>query len=136
MKRLALLLLCLPAFAMAQTETKKVVQMSVVRSVGGIVNTYLTGDDDYIGPMYNRETENLVLKNTSGTTVTVARKRIKEIRFTIETIEVPTAIDAVEADELTAVDQKIYDLSGRVISPSEALTRGIYIKGGKKYVRK
>lgn len=137
MKKLLLLLLCLPTIAMAQTETKKVVQMSVVRTVGQPVNTYLLGDDDFVGPTFNRETNVLTLKNTTGSIFTVTRQRLKEIRFSIETIEVPTAIEEVEADENTTLsvgEQKIYDLSGRVISPCEALTRGIYIKGGKKFI--
>lgn len=111
--------------------------MSVVRTVGQPVNTYLLGDDDFVGPTFNRETNVLTLKNTTGSIFTVTRQRLKEIRFSIETIEVPTAIEEVEADENTTLsvgEQKIYDLSGRVISPSEALTRGIYIKGGKKFI--
>lgn len=136
MKKLALLLLCLPTLAMAQTETKKVIQMSVVRTVGVPVNTYLMEDEGFVGPMYNRDTKNLSLTSTTGSAFTVARTRLKEIRFSIEEIEVPTAIENIEADNNTteALQQPIYDLSGRRISTDEALTRGIYIKGGKKFI--
>lgn len=133
MKKLALLLFLLPAVAMAQTETKRVIQMSVVRTVGQPVNTYLMDSDDFVGPMYNRSAEVLTLTNTTGSTFTVSRKRLKEIRFSIETIEVPTAIANIDTDE-TATEQPIYDLSGRSIPAGEALTRGIYIKGGKKFI--
>lgn len=122
---------------MAQTETKKVLQMSVVRTLGNPVNSYLFYEDDFEGPTYIPETEILTITNTAGTTLGISRKRIKEIRFTATTIEVPTAIEAVEADENTAAEageQRIYDLSGRIISSHESLTRGIYIKGGKKFV--
>lgn len=120
--------------AMAQTETKKVIQMSVVRTVGQPVTTYLLGDDDFVGPTYNRETKVLSLTGTNGTNYTVARQRLKEIRFSIETIEVPTAIEAVNESNLS--EQPIYDLSGRPVTSHESLGRGIYIIGNKKYVKK
>ena len=128
----------LPAVVAAQeTTTQKVLQMSVVRTIGTTTKAYLTSDETCLGPIINMNTDTLSLVNTSGNLTRIAMKRIKEIRFTIETIEIPSAIEAVSvADEPQAGKRRIFNLSGREYATEKDLPRGIYIIGNKKYVKR
>lgn len=128
MKKVFFLLSLLPLMASAQTTKQKVLYMQAVRT-NGSTNARLEGTDGFLGPIYNPETKRLFINGTSRTMNT-----IKEIRFEIREEDVPDGLEEVQASEETA-PVATYDLSGRRVKEQRA-SRGIYIKGGKKIVKK
>lgn len=126
MKRLLLILLLCPVLMHAQ-EQKKVLYMTVTRTVGGALSVPLSEDENWTGPVYDINNASLTIKNS-----TVLKKRIKEIRFDVRT----ETVDAIDAPTLDNETGKVaYDLSGRVVD-LEKLRGGIYIIGNKKYIKR
>ena len=115
-----------PLMTFGQTTKQKVLYMKVVRTAGSI-SAKLEGDEDFIGPVYNLETKRLMINGSSRTLST-----IKEIRFEIKEEEVPDGICDMQNKEEEA---GLYDLSGRKVGEG-SVQRGMYIKGGKKIVKK
>lgn len=131
MKKLFFLLCLLPLSATAQTVKQKVLYMKAVRT-NGSTSARLEGTDDFLGPIFNLETRKFTINGTTRTLNT-----IKEIRFEIQEEELPDGIDAVEEDEdFTTIPaaQPTFDLSGRKVEEQKA-SRGIYIKGGRKFIK-
>ena len=128
MKNLFLALCLMPLAATAQTTKQKVLYMNVVRSNGNI-ETRLMGSEDFVGPIYNPETKRLVINGSSRTLTS-----IKEIRFDIREEEVPDGIiSVVEAEQQES--EATYDLSGRRVD-EQRVQRGIYIRDGRKFIKK
>lgn len=127
MRKLLLLLLLVPAAGWCQT-TRRAVKMTVTRTQGTALAVVLpTQDDEAQGPVYDITAQKLHIKGMS-----VALKRIKEIRFEGVTEEVD-AIQQIQNEELKMKNAPVYDLMGRRLGAWETLGRGIYIIGGKKY---
>lgn len=128
MKNLFLALCLMPLAATAQTTKQKVLYMNVVRTNGNI-ETRLMGSEDFVGPIYNPETKRLVINGSSRTLTS-----IKEIRFDIREEEVPDGIiSVVEAEQQES--EATYDLSGRRVD-EQRVQRGIYIRDGRKFIKK
>ncbi len=125
MKNFLLLLVLLPSLAWA--EDVEVLVMTVSRTSGSAVTAQLWGDDDFVGPILNMESDKLYINNLSFN-----RSRIKEIRFSVETVDAVTG-PAAACDAESGSDA-IYDLQGRRIS-RENMHKGIYIIKGKKYIK-
>lgn len=128
-KQVLFLCLVLPLLASAQTSKQKVLYMKAVRS-NGSTSARLEGTEGFIGPIYNPKTKRLFLNGTYRTMST-----IKELRFEIKEEEIPDGIETVEdnmSDDRHAATT--YDLGGRRVD-EHRLTRGIYIRGGKKIVK-
>lgn len=128
MKKILFLLCLLPLSATAQTVKQKVLYMKAVRT-NGSTSARLEGTEDFVGPIYNLETKKLLINGTWRTL-----NSIKEIRFEIKEEEVPDAIENLSA-ETPADNTGIFDLSGRKVK-EETASRGIYIKGGRKIIKK
>lgn len=114
--------------ATAQTTKQKVLYMKAVRT-NGSTTARLEGTDNFVGPIYNLETKRLLINGTSRTL-----NSIKEIRFEIQEEEVPDAIEDVN-ERADDSNTRTYDLSGRRVD-EQNVQRGIYIKGGRKIVKK
>ncbi len=128
MKKVFFLLSLLSLTASAQTTRQKVLYMQAVRT-NGSTSARLEGTEGFLGPIYNPETRRLLINGTSRTL-----NSIKEIRFEIREEDVPDGIEKVEAGT-PATDDSIHDLSGRKVR-EETASRGIYIKGGRKFIKK
>lgn len=115
----------LPMLAQAQEE-RKVLYMTVTRTVGGALSVPLSEDEGWKGPVYDMENESLTLNNVS-----VLKKRIREIRFDVRT----ETYDAIDSPTLPEENQVAHDLSGRVVDVRQ-MHRGIYIIGNKKYIKR
>lgn len=126
MKRLALLLALVPMLASA--EDIQVLYMTAYRTIGNGVSVPLYDKDDFVGPVLNLQENRLHIGNAS-----ILKSRITGIKFEVRTID---AIEAPQADvESQNSEAPVYDLQGRQMG-KESLTRGIYIRNGKKFVKK
>lgn len=129
MKRLFFLVLLSPLAAWGQT-TQKALTLTVSRTVGVKLTTFLPAQDDETatGPVYRVADGTLTIKG-----YTVARKRIKELRYKIETVD---GIQNAECGTQNAAALPVYDLQGRRLGAWETLGAGIYIIGNRKVVKK
>lgn len=130
MKQLLLPLALLPLLAAAQT-TERRLTMTLHRTIGSTITAILPTEADETGPIFDFEENKLHIK-----TYAIDRKRIKEIRFKVEEVEVPDGIEGIPMAEGDMQNAPVYDLSGRRHNAGEALPKGIYIIGNKKYVKK
>lgn len=129
MRKIFFILCLLPLMAAAQTTKQKVLYMKAVRT-NGSTTARLEGTEDFMGPIYNVETKRFIINGTSRTL-----NSIKEIRFEIREEEVPDAIENVEMSATEDNNQQTFDLSGRPVD-MQRVQRGVYLKGGKKYIKK
>ena len=126
---MALLVLGLfPLGAMGQS-TEKVLVMNVKRVSGNPLTAQLRDTEGFTGPLWNLLTGRLTIGANS-----VARSRIKEIRFEVQ------EVDGVSAPEVDCTEDgndntPIYDLQGRRIQKKD-MRKGIYIIKGKKYIKR
>lgn len=133
MKKIALLLLLLPEAVFAQTTKAKVLYMTASRSRGTAIENALWNAEEWKGPTWNFETGRIILGGNS-----ILTKNITEIRFDVREEEIPDGIDETAiTDSQSATDNTIFDLSGRKVATNGSnLSKGIYIKNGKKYLKK
>lgn len=129
MRKIFFILCFLPLMAAAQTTKQKVLYMKAVRT-NGSTTARLEGTEDFMGPIYNVETKRLIINGTSRTLTS-----IKEIRFEIREEEVPDGIEEVDMSATSDNNQQTFDLSGRPVD-MQHLQRGVYLKGGKKIIKK
>lgn len=129
MKNFLLMLALCPLAATGQTTTQKVLYMNVTRTSGSIT-ARLEGGENYLGPIYNRETQRLMINGTSRTL-----SSIKEIRFEIREEEVTPEEVAIEGIEAENAPKATFDLGGRRVD-ERSMQRGMYIRGNKKIVKK
>lgn len=129
MKNFLLMLALLPLTATGQTVRQKVLYMNVTRTSGSIT-ARLEGGEDFLGPIYNRETKRLFINGASRSLST-----IKEIRFEIREEEVTPEEVAVEGIETDNAPKATFDLGGRRVD-ERSMQRGMYIRGNKKIVKK
>ena len=117
----------------AQTTKTKVLYMTASRSRGADIETALWNAEEWKGPTWNFETGRISLNGNS-----ILTKNITEIRFDVREEEIPDGIDETTVTNAqSASASTIFDLSGRKVATSGSnLSKGIYIKNGKKYLKK
>lgn len=133
MKKITLLLILVPGAMFAQTTKTKVLYMTASRSRGADIETALWNAEEWKGPTWSFETGRIILNGNS-----ILTKNITEIRFDVREEEIPDGIDETTVTNAqSASASTIFDLSGRKVATSGSnLSKGIYIKNGKKYLKK
>lgn len=113
--------------ATAQTTKQKVLYMNVIRT-NRTTTARLESAEDYLGPVYNMETQTMFINGTWR-----SKSSIAEIRFEIREEEVTDGIEDMD-DVEASTPSATYDLSGRKVE-ERSTKHGLYIKGGKKIVK-
>lgn len=112
----------------AQT-TEKVLYLNVTRSTGAVVSAKLSDGETTKNPVVDLKNRKVYVND-----VTLSLSRVSDFRFEVKEEEV----SGIKSAEVTPVDDNnIYSIDGRLIGKdSNNLSKGVYIKNGRKFIIK
>ena len=121
-----------------QQKTDTLLNMTTPIAEAALAEKALDWEDDIITPLLESQEAAPLATTTMQATVNIVFNGKQQFTETIPFTYVPasaTAVKRLEGDDATFNTDVSYDLQGRIVPDNDNISKGIYLKNGKKIIR-